>query len=813
MTEQKRKLIRRPPGSLALLALLPIACSTEDETKPPSTSVEIRTTEYGIPHVRADNYRDLGYGQGYAQARDNLCKIELGMLAFKGELSRHFGPDAPASSMTMLAPNSEVSDFYFRGIATSRTVENLVQQPAPLGPREEVRELVRGYVDGFNRRLSEKPDVECAGEAWITPMTEMDVYRRVYAVTTYFGQTAIHAPGIVSAAPPAASEEARFEGNASDERLALAREILKPEATPGSNAVALGGDLTESGGGINLANPHLSWALDMHWHVGQLTIPGEIDVAGASLIGVPLVVMGHTSKVAWSITTAEPTTHHAIYELTLADDSPTTYLVDGKRFAMEPRKVTIEVKLPDGSVESRTRTEWWTHLGPVLGSGSVLALPPWSAASSEGPGHAYAVADVNARNMRMLNSLFAFNHAKSSREILEAIRETQGVPWWSVLAADADGEALFSQIQVVPNLPDEKLERCSTEFGRALFAAMRFPVLDGSRSDCEFGTDADAVEAGIFGPGDDENPRLPFVLTRDYAENSNDSYWLPSAGTRIEGMPLIVGVEGTPRDLRTRGLIAEIEEQKARAPYTRAILAKAMLSNRSYAADLVVDESVALCRALPGGMATSSSGSSIDVSGACDVLAAFDHHMNSDSPGARLFSAYWVRAFYASEDAEVSLWKTPFDPSDPVNTPRGLDAENPLIAQALADAVEELEQAGEPLDATLDDHQYVVRNGAHIPISGGTDPLAVMNLVTIEEPGADPTNASGYMHVVAFDGDECPDAVTLLSYSQSSEPSSPHYADQTQLYSNQKWVTERFCESAIQASPELEVLRLTPPKP
>jgi acyl-homoserine-lactone acylase len=303
------------------------------------------------------------------------------------------------------------------------------------------------------------------------------------------------------------------------------------------------------------------------------------------------------------------------------------------------------------------------------------------------------------------------------------------------------------------------------------------------------------------------------VLTRDYAENSNDSYWLPSAGTRIEGMPQIVGIEGTPRELRTRGLIAEIEEQKARAPYTRAILAKAMLSNRSYAADLVIDESVALCRALPGGVATSSSGASIDVSSACDVLAAFDNHMNSDSPGARLFAAYWVRAFEGSEDAEVLLWKTPFDAADPVNTPRALDADNPLIAQALADAVEELEQAGEPLDATLGDHQYVVRNGAHIPIGGGTDSLAVMNLVTFEDHDADPTNASGYMHVVSFDGDECPDAVTLLGYSQSSEPTSAHYADQTQLYSNQKWVTERFCESAIQASPELEILRLTPPQP
>jgi len=167
---------------------------------------------------------------------------------------------------------------------------------------------------------------------------------------------------------------------------------------------------------------------------------------------------------------------------------------------------------------------------------------------------------------------------------------------------------------------------------------------------------------------------------------------------------------------------------------------------------------------------------------------------------SKLFSNFWVKAFEASNGSDVSLWKTPFDPADPVNTPRTLDPENPLIAQALADAVEEFEAQNVPLSATLEGYQYVVRSGERFPIGGGADALAVVNLVTMAEPGGDPTNASGYMHVVAFDGDECPDAVTLLSYSQSSEPSSPHYSDQTALYSKKQWVTERFCESAVRAA-------------
>jgi acyl-homoserine-lactone acylase len=814
-------------GNGALLALLLAACGSSGAHEEPQPNpddqhhapdIVIRYTEYGIPHVRAANYRELGFGQGYAQARDNLCKIERGMLEFKGEASRHFGADGSPNSMTMASPSSLVSDLYFKGIVRSGVIEELLAQPAPLGPNAHVREAVQGYVAGFNALLAEHPDVECRGADWVVPMTEMDVYRRVYAVTTLMDQTALHAPGIVTAVPPSpggggtrsptASEQAQLRSEGPEQPSLTAGVPVARSARPGSNGIALGGDITETGGGINLANPHLRWSSDMRWSVGQLTIPGKLDVSGASLIGVPFVVMGHTEAVAWSITTAEPTRHHVLYELTLADDSPTTYLIDGKREAMRSIDVTVEIKQPDGSIEEVNTTQWLTRFGAVQGPGSILSLPAWSAASGEGPGHAYVVADANTRNMRMLNTLYAFNHAQSSHQILDAIRETQGVPWWSVLAADADGQALLSQIQVVPKVTDDMLEACSTELGKILFASDRFALLDGSRSECLPGTDDDALQPGTFGPGDDESPRLPFVLTRDYAENSNDSYWLPSASLRIEGMPLLVGQEGSPRDLRTRGLISELEAHKAVAPFTRETLADMMLSNRSYTADLVLDDSVALCRALPNGTATASDGNIVDVRASCDTLADFNHVMDTDNPGALLFSRFWAEATKAAEAAALSLWKTPFDSADPVNTPRTLDADNPVIARALADVVQNLQTADIPLDATLADYQYVIRNGERFAIGGGADELAVVNVVVTDEPGSDPRNASGYMHVVAFNDTSCPEAVTLLSYSQSSDPNSPHYSDQTALFSQGQWVTSRFCDPDIDAA-TVETIKLS----
>ncbi len=43
----------------------------------------------------------------------------------------------------------------------------------------------------------------------------------------------------------------------------------------------------------------------------------------------------------------------------------------------------------------------------------------------------------------------------------------------------------------------------------------------------------------------------------------------------------------------------------------------------------------------------------------------------------------------------------------------------------------------------------------------------------------------------------CPDAFALLSYSQSTDPDSAHFADQTQRYSEKQWLDMPFCEADI----------------
>ena len=51
-----------------------------------------------------------------------------------------------------------------------------------------------------------------------------------------------------------------------------------------------------------VANPHFPWGGEARFWECHLTIPGELDVYGVSLLGTPGVQMGFNAGVAWAHT-------------------------------------------------------------------------------------------------------------------------------------------------------------------------------------------------------------------------------------------------------------------------------------------------------------------------------------------------------------------------------------------------------------------------------------------------------------------------------------------------------------------------------
>src|SRR5918992_46636 len=571
---------RRTLAAATVLAVL-AAPAAADAAKN-DYRAEIRRTTGGWAHVKAANYGSLGYGYGYAYAQDQLCELADIVVTVNAQRSRYFGPDEG---------NLE-SDFFYQRIKDMRTVQRLVRRRAPHGPSKIARDTVRGFAAGFNAYLRRTgrdrlPDPTCRRKRWVRPITALDMYRRFY-------QLGLRASS----------------GNFLDEIVA-AEPPTGGAATPGSNAFGIGRDGARGERALVLGNPHFPWQGSERWYEIHLTIPGKLNVIGAALQGVPAVNIGFTRGVAWShtVSTARRFTP---YELTLRGGRPNQYMVDGTSVAMRER--TVRVRVRGGGL--RRHTFYETRWGPVFSfPGAGLT---WTREK------AYALADVNASNFRLANQWAEYDRAQSVRDIRRANRRVQGNPWTNTIAAYASGRAYYADESVVPNVDAALQRRCTADNPIApVLLSQGVVLLDGARSVCRWKRDRDAITRGIIGP-----KGLPRVTRTDYVENSNDSYWLPSARFRIGGFPRIIGAEGTPRLLRTRLALTRAEQRLAGTDglgepgFTLGTLQQVMFGNRSLSAELARDATVSACRA--SGRA--------DLAEACAVLAAWDRRADVGSP-------------------------------------------------------------------------------------------------------------------------------------------------------------------------------------
>ena len=87
-----------------------------------------------------------------------------------------------------------------------------------------------------------------------------------------------------------------------------------------------------------LGNPHFPWDGSERLYQAHLRIPGKVDVAGGTLYGVPLILIGHTRGLAWSHTVATAW-RFTPFKLQLPPGDPHSYIVDGETKPMEATEV------------------------------------------------------------------------------------------------------------------------------------------------------------------------------------------------------------------------------------------------------------------------------------------------------------------------------------------------------------------------------------------------------------------------------------------------------------------------------------------
>jgi acyl-homoserine-lactone acylase len=739
------------------------APATEGVQRP--LDAEIRWTSYGIPHVKASDRASLGYGFAYATARNAVCVIARELVMVNGELSRYFGR----------SDGNRASDVFHKVVLDEARIAAFEG-----GETAAAAAFSRGYVAGYNRYLREHRQslpASCANAEWLRPMTRDDVTRLTISVGIRYG-LGRYQNEMANAAPPGRRLSAR----------SVVTDFEAPEAY-GSNAVALGRAVTETGHGMLLGNPHYPWHGSSRFHLIHTTIPGELDVMGVSLYNTSRVGIGFNNDVAWTHTVSTAT-RATLYELSLHPRNPLRYRYGSGYRDMEP--VTVEVGHigTDGSLVTEPHRVYMTHYGPVIRSEQL----PWTRST------AYAVRDANLHNDRAAVTYDALHKATSVDEVEAAISQ-QGVPWTNTIAADRHGTAFYADISVTPNIDAVLLYTCRVELAGV---PDRVVVLDGSDPDCEWHQDDRSAVPGAL-PAED----MPRLKRDDYVANSNDSYWIPNPDHPLEGYSPIIGGERTALSLRTRAGFAFIREHLAiNGNFSPDDLQRMLYSQRNYAAELLLDDLLRLCAQAPEPV--DLDGRAVDVAPACAALAGWDRRMTNASRGGHVWQEFWREA--RNYDY---LFVIPFVVSDPLATPRQLavaDEEvSEVLLRALAQAQVRLLELDIPLDAELGDIQYVDVNGDRLPIPGGEGWAGMWSMIVSELTPAGYTpiiSGNSYIQVISWDDDGQLDARGMLTYSQSPEPDSPHYADLTRLYSSGQWIPLPFTDAQIEADPNLETLRL-----
>ncbi|MGH3347798.1 MAG: penicillin acylase family protein [Nocardioides sp.] len=778
---------------LALALVLPLGGTIDRSTAAPGVRPEaapddryhatIRRTKHGVPHVTADSFGDLGFGSGYATAETATCTLVDTLITARGERSRWFGPTRRYDDQVTLQASNLQVDAFVTDLRNRRVVEQLLADPER-GPSDRARAMVRGYVAGANAYLADvEPggvtDPACSGRAYLRQRaTALDVWYGVY-LAELLASSGVFVKEIVDADPPSPDDPGLPSvplASDVDRDALLAGLGRDPEAPFGSNATAIGSRHTTTGKGMLLGNPHFPWRGRYRFTQQHLTIPGRYDVAGASLIGSPVVNIGWNDRVAWSHTVSTAY-RFTPYEYHLA--GPTTYLTEGGTAELERREVRVTVRTRNG-LERATEDVYRTPEGYVIDAPDLLM--PWSPAS------VWAIRDANAEHLRTIDTFLDMGRATDVRDLLRRQDRQGGMPWVNTTAADRTGEVLYADHSVVPNVPDDLVQQCETPVGVVLRQVAGLPGLDGTRADssCAWRADDDAARPGVFGPGN-----LPHVFRRDWAGNANDSYWTPNDTVRLEGYAGIIGCEACERTMRTRMVYRYVTDRVDRATRNRVsprVLRGWEHQNRLMTAEVMREDG--------------DLGTVCDLTGeaeACAVLKAWDGRSDRSSVGTHLFEAFVERL------PAQGVWLTPFSAAEPLTTPRDLNVVNPQVVLAMRDAIAAVRDAGVPFDARWGSLQVAGDRGAPpIGLGGGTgDAVGNANALASRTPRANRgayrpiTYGSSHIQAIAFLAGGRVDARTILTYGQSENPRSRWSSDQTRLFAREKWVRFAWTDRQI----------------
>ena len=390
--------------------------SSADTAKVLSARVEVVRTEYGIPHIYAEDWKAFGFAMGWVQSEDYGDQVAVGIVRRRGEYGRYTGRDSIGG------------DFAGR---EAHVVA--VARYSSLEPR--ARAVYEGFAEGVNEYARQNPAVF---PEWLVPnftgvdALTNDVYTwsRADAAAFVRAQTRREGERMGQRNTPA---PAYLDSWGHAEELASTFDL----ATDGSNAWALDGTRTASGDAILLRNPHLSW--EAGYYEAHVQVGGDMEFYGDFRIGGAFGIIGGFNRhLGWATTNNSPR-YSQVYAVQLHQSRDGHLLLDGNAVALQDSTITVDWTEPDGSTGQTSETVRWSPWGPVV---------------HENDEYAYVLTDPRDGQYRRGEQLVKMMTAESLEEWLDVMRMRAHASS-NFTYADAHGNIALYYNARIPSLPHE----------------------------------------------------------------------------------------------------------------------------------------------------------------------------------------------------------------------------------------------------------------------------------------------------------------------------------------------------------------------
>ncbi len=336
-----------------LVWLLPAVCHSSQSLAVPElkAGVDIRRDAYGIVHIEAQSEADAYFALGYVHAEDRLWQMEVNRRIGSGRLAEVFGPDAlaqdrlhrtlglrhvaaqnwrhlDADSQALLTAYAHGVNAYLGRqtflVFTCLECRLFDVQPEPWQPVDSLLWLKtlawqlsgNSLEEVFNLRLSQRLDRE----------------RLADLLPSYPGEPRQYLPDL---------ERLYGKPVRAAVQVAGGRSVVRANAV-GSNNWAVSGERSTSGKPLLANDPHVPFTAPALFYLAHLKAPG-LDVIGATLPGVPGVLLGRNQALAWAFTNTGPDSQDLFFEWPVPD-SPERYRHGEATVPFTVRQETLAVK-------------------------------------------------------------------------------------------------------------------------------------------------------------------------------------------------------------------------------------------------------------------------------------------------------------------------------------------------------------------------------------------------------------------------------------------------------------------------------------